>query len=68
MPAAETTAAAGPTPSPTAPQDMADRAPDVKLINLETAVTTHDRPWPRKGINYRMHPGRWCPRDWLTQP
>lgn len=31
-------------------------APDVRIINLETAVTTHDRPWPQKPINYRMHP------------
>ncbi len=31
-------------------------APDVKIINLETAVTTSDDYWPGKGINYRMHP------------
>jgi hypothetical protein len=31
--------------------------PDVTLINLETAMTTHDTPWPGKGINYRCHPG-----------
>lgn len=30
--------------------------PDVKLINLETSVTTCDDFWPGKGINYRMHP------------
>ena len=30
--------------------------PDVKLINLETSVTTCDSFWPGKGINYRMHP------------
>ena len=30
--------------------------PDLRLINLETSVTTHDEPWPRKGIHYRMHP------------
>lgn len=30
-------------------------APDLRIINLETAVTAHDRPEP-KGINYRMHP------------
>jgi poly-gamma-glutamate synthesis protein (capsule biosynthesis protein) len=29
--------------------------PDVRIINLETAVTASDRPWP-KGINYRMAP------------
>jgi len=30
-------------------------APDVRIINLETAVTNHDGFWP-KGINYRMNP------------
>ncbi len=30
--------------------------PDVRIINLETAVTTSNDAWPRKGINYRMHP------------
>lgn len=30
-------------------------APDVRIINLETAVTSSDAYWP-KGINYRMHP------------
>jgi poly-gamma-glutamate synthesis protein (capsule biosynthesis protein) len=30
--------------------------PDARIINLETAVTTADAPWPRKGIHYRMHP------------
>ena len=30
--------------------------PDIKLINLETSVTTCDRYWLGKGINYRMHP------------
>lgn len=30
-------------------------APALRLINLETAITTHDAPAP-KGINYRMHP------------
>lgn len=35
-----------------------DRAdPDVRIVNLETAVTTSDEPWPNKGIHYRMHPG-----------
>ena len=32
------------------------QAPDLKLINLETSITTHPRPWPDKGVNYRMHP------------
>lgn len=30
--------------------------PHVRLINLETSVTTSDSPWPGKGIHYRMHP------------
>lgn len=30
--------------------------PDARIVNLETAVTTHDRPWPGKAIQYRMHP------------
>jgi poly-gamma-glutamate synthesis protein (capsule biosynthesis protein) len=28
----------------------------VRIINLETDVTDWPEPWPRKGINYRMHP------------
>lgn len=32
------------------------RQPQLKLINLETSVTSHDIPWPHKGINYRMSP------------
>jgi poly-gamma-glutamate synthesis protein (capsule biosynthesis protein) len=31
--------------------------PDVRLINLETSITTSDDYWKGKGINYRMHPG-----------
>jgi poly-gamma-glutamate synthesis protein (capsule biosynthesis protein) len=31
------------------------RAPDVRLVNLETSITTSDLFVP-KGINYRMHP------------
>lgn len=31
-------------------------APDARIINLETAVTTSDEYWRGKGINYRMHP------------
>lgn len=29
---------------------------DVRIVNLETAVTDHGAPWPAKGIHYRMHP------------
>ncbi len=35
--------------------DLARRAPDARIINLETAVTASDD-WEPKGINYRMHP------------
>jgi poly-gamma-glutamate synthesis protein (capsule biosynthesis protein) len=31
-------------------------APQVKIANLETAVTKSDHYWKGKGINYRMHP------------
>ncbi len=27
-----------------------------RIVNLETAVTGHDAPWPGKGIHYRMDP------------
>jgi poly-gamma-glutamate synthesis protein (capsule biosynthesis protein) len=32
-------------------------APDVRVVNLETSITTSDDYWKGKGINYRMHPG-----------
>jgi len=31
-------------------------APDLRIVNLETAVTRGGTPWPDKGIHYRMHP------------
>ncbi|KAJ1631228.1 capsule synthesis protein, capa [Pavlovales sp. CCMP2436] len=31
-------------------------APDVRIINLETAVSESDEYWEGKGINYRLHP------------
>ena len=30
--------------------------PDLRIINLETAITKSDDFWKGKGINYRMHP------------
>ena len=27
-----------------------------RILNLETAITSSDTPWPDKGIHYRMHP------------
>ena len=29
---------------------------DLRVINLETAITSAERAWPDKGIHYRMHP------------
>lgn len=36
--------------------ELARVAPDVRIVNLETAVTTSDDAWPGKGVHYRMHP------------
>src|SRR2546423_1740667 len=34
-----------------------DRAEvDLRIANLETAITSAETPWPEKGIHYRMHP------------
>lgn len=54
----------GPLTSPAEPsyiwgdalQVLADARPDLRIINLETSITTSDDYLP-KGINYRMHPG-----------
>lgn len=56
-------AANGPIPRPAAFSypwgialaELERRRPDVRIVNLETAVTAAGEPWP-KGINYRMHP------------
>lgn len=53
----------GPIPKPVAfpylwgeaLEALEQRAPEVRIINLETAVTTSEA-WEEKGINYRMHP------------
>ncbi len=37
-------------------EELARFAPQVRIINLETSITTSDDYWPGKGINYRMHP------------
>jgi poly-gamma-glutamate capsule biosynthesis protein CapA/YwtB (metallophosphatase superfamily) len=37
-------------------QELERVAPDARIINLETSVTTSDDFWPAKGIHYRMHP------------
>jgi poly-gamma-glutamate synthesis protein (capsule biosynthesis protein) len=36
--------------------ELARVAPDARIVNLETAITVSDEPWPGKGIHYRMHP------------
>lgn len=36
--------------------ELEHRAPDVRIINLETAVTRNNDYWRSKGINYRMSP------------
>lgn len=36
--------------------EMARVAPDLRIVNLETAVTRAGEPRPGKGIHYRMHP------------
>jgi poly-gamma-glutamate synthesis protein (capsule biosynthesis protein) len=36
--------------------EMDRLAPDVRIVNLETAVTRSDSPWRGKGIHYRMNP------------
>jgi poly-gamma-glutamate synthesis protein (capsule biosynthesis protein) len=54
----------GPIERPVAPEypwgdalaEIDRRAPDLRIANLETAVTTASTPWPGKGIHYRMHP------------
>ncbi len=36
--------------------ELERRRPDVRLVNLETAVTASDDAWPGKSVHYRMHP------------
>ncbi len=37
--------------------EFTDPAVDLRLVNLETALTTSAVPWPGKKIHYRCHPG-----------
>lgn len=54
----------GPISRPVAPayvwgdalEELHRVAPDARIINLETSVTTSDDFWPGKSIHYRMHP------------
>lgn len=36
--------------------EMERLAPRLRIVNLETAITTCDEAWADKGIHYRMHP------------
>lgn len=54
----------GHIPRPASPQyiwgdalhDLDKMSPDLRIINLETAVTADGVPWPGKNIHYRTHP------------
>jgi poly-gamma-glutamate capsule biosynthesis protein CapA/YwtB (metallophosphatase superfamily) len=54
----------GRVPAPVAPDyiwgdaldEIERRHPDLRLVNLETAITSAGEPWPDKGVHYRMHP------------
>src|SRR5881396_3009537 len=37
-------------------RELEDAQMDLRLVNLETAITSAEMPWPEKGIHYRMHP------------
>ena len=58
------TDAHGPIPRPVDPayvwgdalEDLEAVAPDARIVNLETAVTTSDEPCPDKEVLYRAHP------------
>jgi len=55
----------GPVGGPLAPEapwgalcePLARWVPDARVVNLETALTSHAVPWAGKGIHYRAHPG-----------
>jgi len=36
--------------------ELAPAAIDLRIVNLETSITTSADAWPDKGIHYRMHP------------
>lgn len=54
----------GPVPAPVAPDyiwgealaAIEQRRPELRLVNLETAITSRGQPWSGKGVHYRMHP------------
>src|SRR5216110_290438 len=54
----------GPIPRPVtfdyiwgdAVQELEDSGVDLRIVNLETAITSAETHWPDKAIHYRMHP------------
>lgn len=36
--------------------ELKRRKPDVRVVNLETAITSSDDYWPKKQVHYRMNP------------
>ena len=39
-----------------AQQELERAELDFRIVNLETAITSAETPWPHKGIHYRMQP------------
>jgi poly-gamma-glutamate synthesis protein (capsule biosynthesis protein) len=37
-------------------QELERASVDLRIVNLETAITSEETPWPDKRIHYRMHP------------
>jgi poly-gamma-glutamate synthesis protein (capsule biosynthesis protein) len=37
-------------------QELEDSGVDLRIVNLETAITSAETHWPDKAIHYRMHP------------
>jgi poly-gamma-glutamate capsule biosynthesis protein CapA/YwtB (metallophosphatase superfamily) len=37
-------------------QELKQTQIDLRIVNLETVITSKETPWPDKGIHYRMHP------------
>jgi len=37
-------------------EELDNRKPDIRLINLETSITVSGDAWEDKGVHYRMHP------------
>jgi poly-gamma-glutamate synthesis protein (capsule biosynthesis protein) len=37
-------------------QELEQAQVDLRIVNLETAITSTETPWPDKGIHYHMHP------------